>query len=182
MRDVWGEGLCRQLVSDSVTNVEKDRESAADRPASIRRAVTRLSSRLRAERPAGAMSGNKVTVLAHLHRHGPSTAGAVAAAAHQQPQSLTRTFNELQLAGLIARRPGEHDRRESVLTLSDAGREALFRDMADRDTWLQEALGGLTEAEVEILRIASGLMEQLSALDITTAQPKADRHEAAAVA
>ncbi len=128
------------------------------------------------------MSGNKVTVLAHLHRHGPSTAGAVAAAAHQQPQSLTRTFNELQLAGLITRRPGEHDRRESVLTLSEAGRQALFRDMADRDAWLQEALGELTEAEAEILRIASGLMERLAAADIPAAQPKAGRHEDAAVA
>ncbi len=128
------------------------------------------------------MSGNKVTVLAHLHRHGPSTAGAVAAAAHQQPQSLTRTFNELQLAGLITRRPGEQDRRESVLSLSEAGRQALFRDMTDRDAWLQVALGALTEAEVEILRIASGLMEQLVALDVSAAQPKASRHEDAAVA
>jgi DNA-binding MarR family transcriptional regulator len=128
------------------------------------------------------MSGNKVTVLAHLHRHGPSTAGAVAAAAHQQPQSLTRTFNELQLAGLITRRPGEQDRRESVLSLSEAGRQALFHDMTDRDAWLQVALGALTEAEVEILRIASGLMEQLVALDVSAAQPKAGRHEDAAVA
>ena len=121
------------MVSDSVTNVEQDRA------ASIRRGVTRLSSRLRVERPTGAMAGNKITVLGHLHLHGQSTAGAIAAAAHQQPQSLTRTFNELQLAGLITRSPGEHDRRESVLTLTDAGRQALFRDMADRDAWLQRS-------------------------------------------
>jgi DNA-binding MarR family transcriptional regulator len=123
------------------------------------------------------MSGNKVAVLGHLHLHGPTTAGAIAAAAHQQPQSLTRTFNELQLAGLITRSPGEHDRREAVLTLTETGRQALFRDMTDRDAWLREALGELTEAEAEILRIASGLMERLAAAQVRAAQPKDDANE-----
>jgi DNA-binding MarR family transcriptional regulator len=116
------------------------------------------------------MSGNKVAVLGHLHLHGPTTAGAIAAAAHQQPQSLTRTFNELQLAGLITRSPGEHDRREAVLTVTETGRQALFRDMTDRDAWLREALGELTEAEAEILRIASGLMERLAGAEVQPAQ------------
>jgi len=103
-------------------------ESPADRPRLLSwRGVTRLSSRLRAEVPPGAMSGNKVTVLAHLHRHGPSAGRGYRGRRTQQPQSLTRTFNELQLAGLITRQPGDHDRRQSVLTLSEAGRQALFR-------------------------------------------------------
>jgi DNA-binding MarR family transcriptional regulator len=146
------------MLSDSVLNVEPRRE----RTATIRRGVTRLGSRLRAERPAGALSGNKVAVLGHLHRHGPSTAGAIADAAHQQPQSLTRTFGELQLAGLITRRVDEHDRRAAILTLTEQGREVLFHDMASRDAWLARALDTLSEAEVEILRVAAELMDQLA--------------------
>jgi len=141
-----------------------------DRAATIRRGVTRLARRLRAERPADALSGNKASVLSHLYREGPSTPGALAIAEHQQPQSLSRTFNELEAAGLITRCPSERDRRESVLKITAAGSEALTLDMADRDVWLADALGNVTEAEAEILRIAAALMDQLAGCS-TTARP-----------
>jgi DNA-binding MarR family transcriptional regulator len=137
-------------------------EQASERTATIRRGVTRLGSRLRAERPSDALAGTKVAVLGHLHRNGPSSAGAVAAAIHLQPQSLTRTLNELQLARMITRHADERDRRAVILALTEDGRLALRRDMASRDAWLEEALGLLTEAEAEILRVAAGLMERLA--------------------
>jgi hypothetical protein len=34
--------------------------------------------------------------------------------------------------------------------------------MADRDAWLAEALGTLTAAEADILRVAAGLMDRLA--------------------
>ena len=107
-----------------------------------------------------------MAVLGHLHRNGPSSAGSIADAAHQQPQSLTRTFGELQLAGLITRSVDERDRRASILTLTEQGRELLFRDMASRDVWLGRALESLSEAEVEILRVAAELMDQLSETEL----------------
>jgi DNA-binding MarR family transcriptional regulator len=39
-------------------------------------------------------------------------------------QSLQRVLNELEAAGLLSRAPGERDRRERLLTLTDLGREA----------------------------------------------------------
>jgi DNA-binding MarR family transcriptional regulator len=39
-------------------------------------------------------------------------------------QSLQRVLNELEAAGLLARAPGQRDRRERLLTLTDLGREA----------------------------------------------------------
>jgi len=130
--------------------------------AEIRRGVTRLAHRLRAERPADALSANKVSVLGHLYRHGPSTPGEVAAAEYQHPQSLTRVFAELGAAGLITRTRSDRDGRESVLTLTESGRDALTGDMAQRDAWLDEVLAGLTPTEVELLRIASALMERIA--------------------
>ncbi|MCM3923502.1 MarR family transcriptional regulator [Frankia sp. AiPs1] len=138
------------------------RAGQVESAAAIRRAVTRLGRRLRAERPAAALNGTKLSVLGHLYRLGPSTPGAIAAAERHQPQSLSRTFAELQAAGLISRRPGERDRRAAVLTITPAGREALVRDMADRDAWLAQALDIFTEAEVDLLRIAAGLLESLA--------------------
>lgn len=133
-----------------------------DRVAAIRAGVISLAQRLRSERPPEALSANKLSVLSRLYRGGPATPGAIAAAEHQQPQSLTRTFGELVTAGLATRTAGRIDRRESVLAITAAGRRALRRDMADRDAWLAGALGSLTEAEVELLRIAAGLMDRLA--------------------
>ncbi|WP_163571783.1 MarR family winged helix-turn-helix transcriptional regulator [Fodinicola feengrottensis] len=125
-------------------------------------AATRLARRLRAERPAGALSTNKVAVLGHLYRHGKSTPGEITAAEHQQPQSLTRVFADLEADGLVTRSRGERDRRESVLDLTAVGLDALTRDMADRDGWLAAAIGGLTETETQMLRIGAALMNQLA--------------------
>ncbi|MFD1932268.1 MarR family winged helix-turn-helix transcriptional regulator [Nonomuraea mangrovi] len=133
-------------------------ESAAE----IRQGVTRLARRMRAVRPAGALSNNKLGVLAHLYRHGPSTPGELAAAERQRPQSLTRLFAELEQDGLVSRDSGEADRRRSVLAITRAGTDALRRDMAERDAWLTSAMAGLTETERQVLLLAGRLMDRLA--------------------
>lgn len=138
--------------------VTERRAAAAD----IRRGATRLAHRLRAERPAGALSPTKLSVLSHLYRHGAHTPGEIAADEHHQPQSLTRALAELERAGLISRRRSDTDRRESVLSLTAAGETALRDDMAGRDAWLAAALGGLTDAETAVLRMAGVLMDRLA--------------------
>ena len=55
-----------------------------------------------------------------------------------------------------------------MLTLRPAGRDALTRDMAQRDAWLAAALGTLTAAEVGLLGIAAALMERIA--DIPAAE------------
>lgn len=130
--------------------------------AETRRAVMGLARRLRAERPAGALSSTKVSVLGRLYRHGPSTPTQIAAAEHQQPQSLTRVFAELESEGLIARRPSERDRRASVLELTGAGRELLMRDMAARDRWLAAAMERLNETEIQVIGLAARLLAALA--------------------
>ena len=127
-----------------------------------RQGVTRLARRLRAERPRDALSPNKIGVLAHLHRHGPSTPGEVTVAEHQRPQSLTRVFAELETDGYVTRTRSDRDRRESVLDLTPAGRAALADDMAARDHWLTAAVAELTETEAQVLRIAGALMNRLA--------------------
>src|SRR5438477_5953943 len=114
----------------------------------VRRGITRLGRRLRAERSSGALSSNKASVLGRLFHSGPITAGEVAGLEHLQPQSLTRVFADLEAEGLIVRRRSDRDGRCWVLDLTDAGRDVLTRDLAELDTWLASALDGLTETEV----------------------------------
>lgn len=128
----------------------------------LRRSVIRLARRLRAERSAGALSSGKAGVLGHLFRAGPSTAGEIAAAEHQQPQSLTRVFASLEADGLIERARSEEDGRRSVLALTERGREVLTHDMAGVDGWLADALNELSEIEVGLLALVAPLLDRLS--------------------
>lgn len=128
----------------------------------IRQGVTRLARRLRAVRAPGALSNNKLGVLGHLYRDGPRTPGDLAAAEHQRPQSLTRVFAELEADGLVPRPRAEGDGRQSLLTLTDAGREALRREIGERDEWLARAMEECTDTERQLLLLAARLMDRLS--------------------
>ncbi|MER6422522.1 MarR family transcriptional regulator [Streptomyces sp. NPDC001137] len=134
--------------------------------ARIRRGVMRLNRRLRQERGDGSLSANQLLVLGHLHRHGSATPGEVAAAERQRPQSLTRVFAELEAEALIVREPGTVDRRQSVLSLTEAGRRALERDMAERDAWLSRALASLSPTERGLLELAGAVMERLADAEV----------------
>jgi DNA-binding MarR family transcriptional regulator len=136
-----------------------------DCAAEIRRGVTRLARRLRAERPTEAISASRIGVLSYLYRFGPSTPGDFARYEHQRPQSLTRLFAGLEVEGLVSRTRGESDLRRSVLTITQAGIAVLERDMAQRDVWLAAALAELTGAEVQVLRVAAALMDRMADAD-----------------
>ncbi len=129
----------------------------------VRQGVTRLARRLRIERPEASQTSLELGVLAHLHRRGPTTPGALAAAERVQPQSLTRTLASLERQRLAVRQPDDRDHRRSLLAITDAGREALGTDMRRRDAWLARAMAlRLTRAEQELLRIAGELMDRLA--------------------
>ncbi|MBP5939995.1 MarR family winged helix-turn-helix transcriptional regulator [Streptomyces acidiscabies] len=135
---------------------------SVEEAAEIRQGVTRLARRLRAVRTPGALSNNKLGVLGQLYRGGPRTPGELAAAEHQRPQSLTRVFAELEAEGLVARTRAEDDGRQSLLSLTDAGREALRGEVAERDEWLARAMEECTDTEREVLLLAARLMDRLS--------------------
>lgn len=154
-------GSGRRIVS-SAYDMDASIHQSADTASVLRRAVTRLARRLRAERPHGALSPAEVGVLAHLYGEGPSTPGQVSTAEHQRPQSLTRVFAQLERSGLISRAPSPRDRRASLLMITPTGTEALKRDMSQRDAWLTGAIAELGETEIELLRIAAIVIDKLA--------------------
>src|SRR5450755_636248 len=139
-------------------------EPLLETAASVRRGATRLGLRLRAERPERGEPLSRLSVLAHLSRHGAMTPGALAALERLQPQSLTRTLAGLERDGLASRRTDTGDRRRALLAITQAGREVLRQDMRERDGWLAVAMATeLTPTEQVVLRLAGELMERLAA-------------------
>lgn len=137
-----------------------------DPAAVVRRAVNRLSRRMRAERPPDGLPSGRLGALAHLYRSGPSTPGAMAAALHVQPQSLTRTLAALEADGLVTRARDAADGRQYRIELTQPGFEAMARDVAHRDAWLRRRMETeLNETEREVLRLAAALLDRLAADD-----------------
>ena len=137
-------------------------QTTQDEAVLLRRSVARLARRLRSERRDGSMSPNKLIVLGRLHATGPLTPGEIATVERQRPQSLTRTFAELQSDGLISRERSARDGRESMLAITRAGRDALIADMAERDAWLAGAIESLTETERSLLAIVAPVLDRLA--------------------
>jgi DNA-binding MarR family transcriptional regulator len=136
--------------------------SVAEAVVQVRRGVTHLARRMRAERRGQAMSSGKVGVLGHLVRRGPLTPGQLAAAEFLQPQSLSRLLAELNDSGLVARTDHPEDGRQSLISVTAAGRRSLAEDMGSRDEWLEHAMLSLSQAERDILVVAAGLMERMA--------------------
>jgi DNA-binding MarR family transcriptional regulator len=141
----------------------EDSELARESAVAIRRAVTSLGRRLKAQRPAGSRPSLELSVLGLLHRRGPMTPGELAAAEHVQPQTLTRTLTSLEEGRLVTRTAHPEDGRRALLALTETGFAALRNEMAAGDGWLAAAMAEiLTETERDLLRLASGLLDKLA--------------------
>lgn len=141
--------------------VVDDRESLLATASALRQGTLRMTLLLRRSRTALALSLNKLGILSRLRRSGPATLGELAIAARQKPQSLTRVFAELEQDGLVTRTRDSRDRRQYLLSITPAGDESLARELADRDERLASAMAGLTETELQVLRLAAHLMERV---------------------
>jgi DNA-binding MarR family transcriptional regulator len=138
---------------------------AADVAESVRWAVSRLASRLRAQQSGDSRALTRVaaSVLANLRHSGPLTVSSLASIEGLQPQSLTRVLNALEEDGRVSRRPDEHDRRAQRIEITEAGRAALRAHVQEGNRWLAEALeAALTPAERQIVLVAAGLLLQVA--------------------
>ena len=129
----------------------------------VREAVSRLARRLRQERPPHELGLTSLSVLSRLYRLGPAGPSALAAAENVQPQSMTRALATLVERGLVAREPHPTDGRQTVISITEAGRAVLDEDRSRRDAWLAEMIAErLTPVEREFLRASAKLLEELA--------------------
>src|SRR3712207_707825 len=93
----------------------------------LRVALVRSTRRLRMERSSEEITDGQYSVLAALSKLGPLTPGDLAERDHVQPPSMTRTVARLVEVGLVSR--GEHptDRRQVLVTITEAGEREIGR-------------------------------------------------------
>lgn len=58
---------------------------------------------------------------------GTSTGGAIARRMHVAPATITAMVDKLERAGHVARQPSQTDRRQTIIALTERGRDALRR-------------------------------------------------------
>ena len=133
----------------------------------LRISVSRLARRLRVERAAAALgepdlSETQLAALATLERHGAMTPGELAEHEKVQPPSMTRVISVLVDLQLVRREPHPSDRRQVVLTATDAGRGLVIAARRRREAWLAQRLRELSPTERATLRAAAPILEKLS--------------------
>jgi DNA-binding MarR family transcriptional regulator len=75
---------------------------------------------------------------------------------------MTRVISVLAESQLVRREPHASDRRQVVLTVTDAGRELVIKARRRREAWLAQRLKELSPAERATLRAAAPILEKLS--------------------
>ena len=134
----------------------------------LRLAVGRLARRLRqlyALRRGEELTFIELAVLSRLHRDGPASASRLANGERVTAQAVGAAVAALHQRGLVQRTPDPHDRRKTIVSLTDPGRSALtLREQAVIDRMVQAVASGYTPAERRQLAAAAPLLERLADL------------------
>lgn len=149
--------------ANDMPTVESIARTDAGLAAVLRISVMRLRRRLANERhPDNDLSLGSMAVLAALFANEEMTLGELATRERVQPPSMTRTVNFLEEGGYVVRRPGDVDRRQVLVSITDRGRRTVKADRASRDAWLAQRLSELTPAEIDLIRRAAPILEKIA--------------------
>ncbi len=131
----------------------------------LRALVGRLARRLRQTSVVGEMTLSQASVLSLLEREGPATPGVLATKEHISPQSMGAIVISLEALGLVSRTPDPTDGRCLVVSLTEAGIQAIQGARRQREERLARALAdNFTDEEQQVLIAALPLLERLARL------------------
>lgn len=140
--------------------------AAACRPlalaADLRVAVTHAVRRIRQERSSEQITDGQYAVLAALSNRGPMTPTALAEDQQVQPPHITRVINALDAAGLARRDQHPTDRRQVVVSITEAGQAEVRETRRRRNEWLAGRIKGFDPAEREVLARAVVLLRRVA--------------------
>lgn len=102
-----------------------DDQVTSDALRAIRRILRAAEQGARRLAAATGLTPSQLLVLQEIDRPEETTPGAVAAALQFGQATVTNIVDRLESAGLVARRRGERDRRQMLLSVTKAGRQAL---------------------------------------------------------
>ncbi len=122
----------------------------------LRLVITRLIKKLRIKSETGAMlSLTERSTLALLDQHKQLLPSELASMEKITTQSMSQILNKLMEAGYITRKISADDKRKSIISLTKAGENTLYKVRNEREEWLNKALDEIcTEKEKSMLRNA----------------------------
>jgi DNA-binding MarR family transcriptional regulator len=129
----------------------------------LRVSVGLLLRRLRQAQVEDELTLPETSALARLDRGGHATATALARLEQISPQSMGATLGALEARGLVERRPDPEDGRRAIISVTEAGLQALRNRRNARTEQLAQALStGFTRSELEQLMAVAPLLERLA--------------------
>jgi DNA-binding MarR family transcriptional regulator len=126
-------------------------------------AISQMVRRLRQSAAPGELTLPERSALGRLDRVGPATAADLARIEQISPQAMGITLSALEEQGLVERRRDAGDRRRSVASVTDAGREVLRLKRSARAHVIATGLAdGFSAEELRTLAAAAPLMQRLA--------------------
>jgi DNA-binding MarR family transcriptional regulator len=130
--------------------------------AQLRAVSVGLVRRLRSAASPGDLTWSQESALLRLETGGPQTTSQLSRAEGTRSQSMGAIVASLEAQGLADRAPDSTDGRQSIITVSDAGRRALSNARAVKQNWLAERLTSqLDQDEQAILAQAIPLLQRI---------------------
>jgi DNA-binding MarR family transcriptional regulator len=140
-----------------------DAPSVDDLSTALYSAISLVVRRLRQTAAPGEPTLPERSALARLDRLGPTTGAELARIEQISPQAMGITLAALEEQGLVERRRDEADRRRSVTTVTESGREVLRLKRSARAHVIAAGLAGeFTEEELRTLAAAAPLIQRLA--------------------
>jgi DNA-binding MarR family transcriptional regulator len=146
--------------------MKKQKRSDAARTAvlagELRVLLGTLRRRLREDVRLGDFTLSQLSVISRLDREGPTTVTVLARAEGMRPQSMGAIVSSLESAGCVSGAPDPTDGRQTILSLTVAGRQWIKDNRAAREDWLFRAIrANLTSTEQESLAVGVELLKRL---------------------
>ena len=136
---------------------------AAVLAAELRAVIGKLKRRLREQAGSADLTPSQTSALLRLERRGPATVSVLSRAEGVRPQSMGATVASLEAAGLIKGEPDPSDRRQTLLSLTDACRRWLSESRTARQDWLTRNIETkLSRDEQHTLAAAAELLKRLA--------------------
>jgi DNA-binding MarR family transcriptional regulator len=125
------------------------------------RGDSELPEPLRAAFCEGSLGHRHMPPLFALAMGGPASVGELAARIHLAPATTSLLVNELSRVGLVERKEDDHDRRRTIVDVSEHIRAPLVAHASKRAAMVQRALSRLEpEAQAHFVQGLRALVEE----------------------
>lgn len=121
------------------------------------------------------LTGPQLVCLRRIHKFGPMTSGALAKEVSLSPATVTGICDRLESRNLVTRTRRPEDKRQVLITLTDAGREhAESSPLPLQDSFLRRLLALPEAQQAEIASVLERIVAMMEADDELGSEPLPD--------